>query len=167
MREKKKKLLPTPGIEPGPPGWKPGILTTRPNGTAWRQPSKNAYLDTYPSVHCGLSSGAVVLQVDGGCSAAYNDQWGRAKIKHCSKITQKQLAGTWLAQMYISCHWSPHKRLGLQNLNITHTETTVSHHAGIFHMHHLSGIIHRLKPRNQSPKFRPKTYTQLHACTSK
>ena len=24
------KKLPTPGIEPGPPGWKPGILTTRP-----------------------------------------------------------------------------------------------------------------------------------------
>ena len=31
--EKEKKItLPTPGIEPGPPGWKPGILTTRPNG---------------------------------------------------------------------------------------------------------------------------------------
>ena len=24
--------VPTPGIEPGPPGWKPGILTTRPYG---------------------------------------------------------------------------------------------------------------------------------------
>ena len=26
------KYVPTPGIEPGPPGWKPGILTTRPYG---------------------------------------------------------------------------------------------------------------------------------------
>ena len=25
-----KKCVPAPGIEPGPPGWKPGILTTRP-----------------------------------------------------------------------------------------------------------------------------------------
>ena len=25
--------LPMPGIEPGPPGWKPGILTVRPHGT--------------------------------------------------------------------------------------------------------------------------------------
>ena len=30
--EKKKDWLPTPGFEPGPPGWKPGILTTRPSG---------------------------------------------------------------------------------------------------------------------------------------
>ena len=32
-------LLPAPGIEPGPPGWKPEILTTRPcgrwRGTVW------------------------------------------------------------------------------------------------------------------------------------
>ena len=26
----KKKIIPLPGIEPGPPGWEPGILTTRP-----------------------------------------------------------------------------------------------------------------------------------------
>ena len=28
-----KKGFPTPGIEPGPPGWEPGILTTRPYRT--------------------------------------------------------------------------------------------------------------------------------------
>ena len=28
----KNNSVPTPGIEPGPPGWKPGILTTRPYG---------------------------------------------------------------------------------------------------------------------------------------
>ena len=27
------KNTPRPGIEPGPPGWKPGILTPRPSGT--------------------------------------------------------------------------------------------------------------------------------------
>jgi hypothetical protein len=27
------KNFPTPGIEPGPPAWKAGILTTRPYGT--------------------------------------------------------------------------------------------------------------------------------------
>ena len=27
-----KKCSPTPGIEPGPPGWKPGILAIRPRG---------------------------------------------------------------------------------------------------------------------------------------
>ena len=29
-----------PGIEPGPPGWKPGILATRPHGI----------VDTYPRI---------------------------------------------------------------------------------------------------------------------
>ena len=29
---KNKKDSPTPGIEPGPPGWKPGILAIRPCG---------------------------------------------------------------------------------------------------------------------------------------
>ena len=29
------KNAPRPGIEPGPPGWKPGILTPRPSGTEW------------------------------------------------------------------------------------------------------------------------------------
>ena len=28
----KKSFSPTPGIEPGPPGWKPGILAIRPRG---------------------------------------------------------------------------------------------------------------------------------------
>ncbi len=28
--EKYGKKIPIPGIEPGPPGWEPGILTTRP-----------------------------------------------------------------------------------------------------------------------------------------
>ena len=28
----KESFLPTPGVEPGPPGWKPGILTARPCG---------------------------------------------------------------------------------------------------------------------------------------
>ena len=33
---KVKKQVPTPGIEPGPPAWKAGILTTRPYGrTDW------------------------------------------------------------------------------------------------------------------------------------
>ena len=27
-----KNYFPTPGIEPGPPGWKPGILAIRPRG---------------------------------------------------------------------------------------------------------------------------------------
>ena len=26
---------PTPGIEPGPAGWKPAILAIRPRGTSW------------------------------------------------------------------------------------------------------------------------------------
>ena len=32
LGEEKKKMLPIPGVEPGPPGWKPGILTARPYG---------------------------------------------------------------------------------------------------------------------------------------
>ena len=28
----KEKILPTPGVEPGPPGWKPDILAVRPRG---------------------------------------------------------------------------------------------------------------------------------------
>ena len=34
-RKKEKKIefvIPIPGVEPGPPGWKPGILTARPYG---------------------------------------------------------------------------------------------------------------------------------------
>ena len=31
ITKKKQKCIPMPGIEPGPPGWKPGILTTRPH----------------------------------------------------------------------------------------------------------------------------------------
>ena len=32
-REKKNDIvIPIPGVEPGPPGWKPGILTARPYG---------------------------------------------------------------------------------------------------------------------------------------
>ena len=30
---KSKIVVPIPGVEPGPPGWKPGILTARPYGT--------------------------------------------------------------------------------------------------------------------------------------
>ena len=30
-----KSFPPTPGIEPGPPGWKPGILAIRPRGIAY------------------------------------------------------------------------------------------------------------------------------------
>ena len=33
-KKKKKSCPPTPGIEPGPPGWKPGILAIRPRGIA-------------------------------------------------------------------------------------------------------------------------------------
>ena len=32
-----KKCVPTPGIEPGPPAWKAGILTTRPFGRRWER----------------------------------------------------------------------------------------------------------------------------------
>ena len=32
-RGKLKNFVPTPGIEPGPPGWKPDILTARPRGS--------------------------------------------------------------------------------------------------------------------------------------
>ena len=30
---KRRVILPIPGVEPGPPGWKPGILTARPYGS--------------------------------------------------------------------------------------------------------------------------------------
>ena len=30
--KRQKSFSPTPGIEPGPPGWKPGILAIRPRG---------------------------------------------------------------------------------------------------------------------------------------
>ena len=30
-------MFPMPGIEPGPPGWKPGILAIRPHGIADRR----------------------------------------------------------------------------------------------------------------------------------
>ena len=36
---KKKRDSPTPGIEPGPPGWKPGILAIRPRGMVYYQSS--------------------------------------------------------------------------------------------------------------------------------
>ena len=39
-KEKKKVFSPTPGIEPGPPGWKPGILAIRPRGIAWSNREK-------------------------------------------------------------------------------------------------------------------------------
>ena len=29
---KRRVIFPIPGVEPGPPGWKPGILTARPYG---------------------------------------------------------------------------------------------------------------------------------------
>ena len=32
IARKNKVALPIPGVEPGPPGWKPGILTARPYG---------------------------------------------------------------------------------------------------------------------------------------
>ena len=31
-KKKKETAVPIPGVEPGPPGWKPGILTARPYG---------------------------------------------------------------------------------------------------------------------------------------
>ena len=40
---KENDLLPAPGIEPGPPGWKPEILTTRPCGR-WHTPALSAPL---------------------------------------------------------------------------------------------------------------------------
>ena len=33
LEAQKQMLIPIPGVEPGPPGWKPGILTARPYGT--------------------------------------------------------------------------------------------------------------------------------------
>ena len=50
--------IPTPGIEPGPPAWKAGILTTRPYGTGqvlghqslFQQGEKDyIFLDTSPN----------------------------------------------------------------------------------------------------------------------
>ena len=32
-KEEKEKWIPTPGVEPGPPGWKPDILAVRPRGS--------------------------------------------------------------------------------------------------------------------------------------
>ena len=37
-------MPPTPGIEPGPPGWKPGILAIRPRGNAINIDAWQAYL---------------------------------------------------------------------------------------------------------------------------
>ena len=37
----KKNLTPTPGIEPGPPGWKPGILAIRPRGIVEKTEKQN------------------------------------------------------------------------------------------------------------------------------
>jgi len=121
------------------------------------------YFNTYPSVYSALSSSAVVLWVDGGCSAACNDQWRRAEIKQCSKITQKQSARTWSAQMYISCHWSPHTRLGLQKLNNTHTRRLQ------YHIKRDSVFFYApfLFTGKQSSEFRHNTYTQLHAIQRK
>ena len=39
----KKTFVPMPGIEPGPPGWKPGILTTRPHRIAGKKGDKIIY----------------------------------------------------------------------------------------------------------------------------
>ena len=39
-----KSETPTPGIEPGPPGWKPGILAIRPRGIAMKVSAWLAYL---------------------------------------------------------------------------------------------------------------------------
>ena len=38
-----KKQVPTPGIEPGPPAWKAGILTTRPYGIGGEEDLKFIY----------------------------------------------------------------------------------------------------------------------------
>ena len=38
------KIVPTPGVEPGPSGWKPDILTVRPRGMdalKWKSINKN------------------------------------------------------------------------------------------------------------------------------
>ena len=50
--EKIYKNVPTPGIEPGPPGWKPGILTTRPYGSdRWVVPVSYSILTTQNCFH--------------------------------------------------------------------------------------------------------------------
>ena len=53
-----KKELPTPGVEPGPPGWKPGILAVRPRGTPLFPP--------------GLEPGT--FRVLGGCDNHYTTE---------------------------------------------------------------------------------------------
>ena len=39
------KNSPRPGIEPGPPGWKPGILTPRPSGTCHLKLKQNIWIN--------------------------------------------------------------------------------------------------------------------------
>ena len=54
-RLKKKNSFPTPGIEPGPPAWKAGILTTRPYGRA--ESDRDSYSNeckVLPAFACGL-----------------------------------------------------------------------------------------------------------------
>ena len=46
-REKAKSCPPTPGIEPGPPGWKPGILAIRPRGIAYEKGQQHSLYYRY------------------------------------------------------------------------------------------------------------------------
>ena len=59
--KKKKRRIPTPGIEPGPPGWKPGILTTRPNGKYTSDEAKYLLLYVgFAYTHNNYSSNACI-----------------------------------------------------------------------------------------------------------
>ena len=51
--QKQEKCVPAPGIEPGPPGWKPGILTTRPR----RRTDKVSIYSVYKADTLNVSSG--------------------------------------------------------------------------------------------------------------
>ena len=49
--KKKNICVPIPGVEPGPPGWKPGILTARPYGRSHTRPLKFVILITFEYVN--------------------------------------------------------------------------------------------------------------------
>ena len=49
-RTKKFSILPIPGVEPGPPGWKPGILTARPYGNYIVHQAKSIVIKLFVTV---------------------------------------------------------------------------------------------------------------------
>ena len=77
--KKLKKNPPNPGIEPGPPGWKPGILTTRPIGTCVDYLAQSHFIPLFANyffhvfrfrIHCFTCNEQVndfLKTVHGGC----------------------------------------------------------------------------------------------------